>query len=344
MGTTQLLSHEHQGQSPIPGGNGFGIPTFAITEADSHKLARQLEELDASPYEDFDDYLLKLYSTARALPLPLLQAVRQFRCPTSYGAMLLKHLPLDHTLPPTPPDGKRPQNKASYISEGSAVLIAQLLGEIFSYQGEKAGEYLQTVAPVQRNATAISNEGSRVDLLLHTEDVHLHPLNPDYVCLFCIRADRHREAVTLVVDLRDALARLNPDIIATLRQPCYVVPPPESFGGGGTASAPMPILRGPATMPEVTVEFNVMTATNPEAEVAFSALKAACYSPEVLRQVSAEPGDLLLLDNRKCIHGRNIFRPAFDGYDRWLLRVFVKESFFWPTRGFCSSSPRVLAF
>jgi L-asparagine oxygenase len=144
--------------------------------------------------------------------------------------------------------------------------------------------------------------------------------------------------------MREAIARLSPDILTTLQQPAYVVPPPESFGGQGVASAPMPILRGPATMPEVTVEFNVMRATNTQAERALAALKAACYHPAVLKQVAAEAGACLVLDNRRCCHGRNVYRPLWDGTDRWLFRIFVKEALFWPSRAHGTANPRILAF
>jgi hypothetical protein len=113
----------------------------------------------------------------------------------------------------------------------------------------------------------------------------------------------------LVVHIRNVLAGLSPDVIATLRQLSYVVAPPESFGGPGMVSAPMPILRAPEAMPEVSLEFNAMTATHSQAEAALTELRAACYSPGVLKQVYAEPGDLLVLNKRKAIHSHNTFRP-----------------------------------
>jgi alpha-ketoglutarate-dependent taurine dioxygenase len=34
-------------------------------------------------------------------------------------------------------------------------------------------------------------------------------------------------------------------------------------------------------------------------------------------------GNLLVLDNRRCVHARSVFRAAFDGRDRWLQRLAV---------------------
>jgi hypothetical protein len=36
-----------------------------------------------------------------------------------------------------------------------------------------------------------------------------------------------------------------------------------------------------------------------------------------------EPGSLLVLDNRRCVHARSVFRAVFDGRDRWLQRAAV---------------------
>ena len=36
-----------------------------------------------------------------------------------------------------------------------------------------------------------------------------------------------------------------------------------------------------------------------------------------------EPGDLLVVDNDRVVHGRTSFAARFDGTDRWLQRAFV---------------------
>jgi L-asparagine oxygenase len=38
-----------------------------------------------------------------------------------------------------------------------------------------------------------------------------------------------------------------------------------------------------------------------------------------------EEGSALIIDNNKMLHGRNLFKPKFDGKDRWLQRVYVKK-------------------
>ena len=36
-------------------------------------------------------------------------------------------------------------------------------------------------------------------------------------------------------------------------------------------------------------------------------------------------GEVLVLDNYRAVHGRRAFRPRFDGTDRWLKRISVRE-------------------
>jgi alpha-ketoglutarate-dependent taurine dioxygenase len=36
-------------------------------------------------------------------------------------------------------------------------------------------------------------------------------------------------------------------------------------------------------------------------------------------------GDLLIVDNRRAVHGRSEFVARFDGADRWLQRTFVVD-------------------
>jgi L-asparagine oxygenase len=36
-----------------------------------------------------------------------------------------------------------------------------------------------------------------------------------------------------------------------------------------------------------------------------------------------EPGDVLVIDNQRCVHGRRPFRARLDGSDRWLRKATV---------------------
>ncbi len=44
-----------------------------------------------------------------------------------------------------------------------------------------------------------------------------------------------------------------------------------------------------------------------------------------MKEILSEPGDLIIIDNRRTSHSRTKFKAYFDGYDRWLQRVFIKQ-------------------
>jgi hypothetical protein len=37
------------------------------------------------------------------------------------------------------------------------------------------------------------------------------------------------------------------------------------------------------------------------------------------------PGDLLVIDNKRCAHARSSYAARFDGHDRWLQRAYVRR-------------------
>ena len=46
---------------------------------------------------------------------------------------------------------------------------------------------------------------------------------------------------------------------------------------------------------------------------------------ENTKQIALQNGDVLVLDNKKLVHGRKSFKAKYDGTDRWLLRVLTVE-------------------
>jgi alpha-ketoglutarate-dependent taurine dioxygenase len=48
---------------------------------------------------------------------------------------------------------------------------------------------------------------------------------------------------------------------------------------------------------------------------------------ESLIDVVLEPGDVLIINNRRVVHGRRPFKARYDGTDRWLKRVNVTRAF-----------------
>jgi L-asparagine oxygenase len=308
-----------------------------IDDKTSDELGQALMAL-SSPHEDYEDFLLRLLPVFTNLPQGVLRSIMTFKHdPTASGAMLIRNLPRDLALPDTPSPHKRAVNKRTYLSEACLLGIGQLLGEVFSYKGEYSykndGELIHNVSPAKGEEKAQTSEGSMVDFLFHTEGAHFD-LRPHYLLLICLRADAQREAVTYVADARDACQYLRHEELAELQKPQFAIRIPESFAPINSEaqwSKAKPVITGPEGLPEVCLDFcyanthrYCMKALTPKGELALEAFRHALNLPDVVKCIYLEPGDMLLIDNRKAVHGRKPFTPQFDGKDRWLQRIYTR--------------------
>ncbi|MBF0825955.1 TauD/TfdA family dioxygenase, partial [Enterococcus faecalis] len=57
------------------------------------------------------------------------------------------------------------------------------------------------------------------------------------------------------------------------------------------------------------------------AEIAAENFATACG--EIAKPVAIEPGDVLLVNNRLCLHGRAEVGGDIGGHSRWLLRTYA---------------------
>ena len=114
-----------------------------------------------------------------------------------------------------------------FISEACVLGVSQILGQPIGYHGEKAGDIIQALCPVKTEAHATSSESSAVELGFHTDfpvstrttpDQPFHVLNPDYIILLSLRADRDGKAYTLYADARDICKKLTAAQIDIIRE------------------------------------------------------------------------------------------------------------------------------
>lgn len=279
------------------------------------------------PFRLDDDSIFTSVGLARqAIPQRLATTLIDFRRNSNdYGTLLIRNLPVDRELPPTPKSEKILFPKTS-VSEYNLLLLMTYLGEPIAYADEKEGMVIQNIVPVPGHENKQENTGS-VFLEFHTED-GFHPYKPDYVGLFCLRSDHDREAVTATASIRRALHKIPDHLIALLREPLYQIRLCSSFlkdGRYASYSPLMPILRGDTPEPEMCVDFHAMRAVNEETKIAFEALKGALL--DVLVGQILLPGDMIIIDNRVAAHARTAFQPRYDENDRWLQRLFVVEDF-----------------
>lgn len=241
---------------------------------------------------------------------------------------------------------KTPQAHEAHVldghpTNGTLVLVADLLGSLTGYQDEQSGALFHDVHPVRGEESRIENSGS-VAFDFHTENVH-HPLRPDYLGLLCLRQDHEQIAATRVSSVRDALPLLTDGELAELRKPQFHSLYPTSFTrnipGPRPSAGPHPVIFGPAGRPFMRFNSHNTAGDHPRARAALRALASALE--QVCHDLVLAPGDLVVLDNHVVVHGRTAFTPRYDGQDRWLRRFYsLRSAPLWAQR--MMRHPRVL--
>jgi len=235
--------------------------------------------------------------------------------PLPGGLALLRGLPADRYLPDTPCDSRRPPGSHLFLSELWLSAFGVLLGTPIAYKDQQGASLHQNVAPILGSEQEESDVGSARTLRLHTENP-FHVIAPDYVLLSCLRADAAKAASTTLASVTEVLARLDPRMRDALRRPIFVE-------RGAATMSPAPVVSGPSHDPQARFDAAWTTSTITEGVAALEALARAL--PASTRSVNLVPGDLLMIDNRRWLHGRRAFATPTGVARRWLQRLYVGE-------------------
>ncbi|MFN5531312.1 MAG: TauD/TfdA family dioxygenase [Planctomycetaceae bacterium] len=284
-------------------------------------------------------------------PPRLVEAIDAWQLnPDRPGVLVVDGLGVDPDLPPTPTDGRRSPDKQTTYSEKFLAAVALRLGQPVGFRNERHGNLIADLTPVRGKEAALTNEGAG-RLGWHTEhNATQYLLDPptrvvDNLLFFHLREDPRGEAKTLTADIRDALHWMSPDAIETLRQPTFVVRAPylvrATLAPRHQEIREVPILTGPPEAPYVNAALygDLTEATTVAGARALEQLATALDAAQ--RQLPTVPGRLVIVDNRRVMHSRFPFKPAFDGRDRWLQRCMVTASLE-AFRDWQIDSPRIL--
>lgn len=254
-----------------------------------------------------------------ALGTAALEALRAFAAdPGPDGTLLLRGVATGE-VPATPPSPTAPTAK-DHRSELALLAVARLLGEPVGYAPEHGGSIVQNLVPTREDVGRQTSTSSGVDLAFHTETA-FHPHGPRYLLLLCLRGDP--AASTTVASVADVLPALSPEVVEVLRRPLFRTAADESFGGDREVPVgpARPVLGGTDARPWLCWDQDLTSSDDPVGRAALAALDTAVAARH--RSLVLEAGDLLVVDNTRCVHGRSPFQARFDGTDRWLQRSFV---------------------
>ncbi|PHQ65332.1 MAG: hypothetical protein COB99_04585 [Sulfurimonas sp.] len=274
-----------------------------------------INSMKANPYRESISFLKQAKSASNKLPIFVKQNLK------NSSATLLKSCPQEPNIQEilTP---QETSNKKSFISESCLAIISAQLGDVFAYIQVDDGELFHNITPKPGMENEQSYAGSLVELEFHTEQ-HFHPHSPDYLLLYCLRSVP--DANTFFVDVEEVLKELDKKYIERLFKPIYKTGIDHVFGNMTTerGNGPIkPVLYGDHNRPYFRYDQDLMVGVTEEAKEALDELEIVLN--RVKQSICLEPGELLVLDNRRVVHGRSLFKPKFDGKDRWLQRAKVK--------------------
>ncbi len=281
----------------------------------STDLELALTDIIRSPQEHFEDFLLETRGISTVLYTHFQDQIDLFKSGAGQPYLLIKGLPIDPHLPNTPLTVIASE-KTTYASEALLMGMNLILGQPFSYKYEKEGQCVHNICPNPAHEQSLSNLGSKVTFGFHME-MAFHKIKPDYLLLICLKEDHEKKCLTTMVDMEEAIRQTHSEAIEILRQPLYKIDVPASYQREDWAPDWQPMIHG---MTIVMAEHCKIHFKTPAAEAALNELRNTL--DKIGSGVHLEPGDLLVLDNRRMMHGRSIFTPKYDGNDRWLQRSY----------------------
>jgi alpha-ketoglutarate-dependent taurine dioxygenase len=299
----------------------FGRPVDVVDWClSAEELGIAVDRITAST--ESEAFLQDAALLAASLPRDKRRQIQSFaRFGNQSGVLLLSGLPVDKVVPPTPLDPCGPTDKPTHRSEANLAMIGSLLGYLVGYAQEKDGRVFHNLVPTEKNAAELSSESSKVELDLHSENA-FHPYRPDWVLLTGLRTDIEKKAVTTHASIRDALHLLSARDRAELARKAFVTGIDVAYGNRDAAKGLGPavrVLQGDPSDPFMCYDWDLMECISARSKSALSRLREALR--QVTRSVLVEPGSVLVIDNRRAVHGRSVFKANYDGTDRWLQRT-----------------------
>jgi hypothetical protein len=277
------------------------------------------------PDLEFDSHsaLTRLAVLSHELPESVRTALVNLRLMNQpSGGLVLSGLPIDFAeIGPTPDTHDNFQHPYEVRkAAGLHFLIASLLGDAMSQAGVRDGRLIQDICPLQGDETTQLASSSVGGLDYHCEDAY-HDYRPDWVLLMCLRnPDGVATTFARVADLPLDDWHEFRDVLFEKRFPIS----PDSSHSNSDNTRFVAILSGDPESPYVRVDPAFMPRVienDPTAEKALGMVIDAL--DRGLHDVVLQPGDILIIDNLRTVHGRKPFKPRYDGTDRWLRALSV---------------------
>jgi Fe(II)/alpha-ketoglutarate-dependent arginine beta-hydroxylase len=327
------------------------ISRLVLSERDISEIQSLLNNIAKQYNSVEDDSFLKNSSLfAQELPRRIREFFNDFKfLESNLGICIISGYPIDDSkIGKTPKHWKWKDDASRTLKEQILlVLYGSLLGYVFGWSTQQDGYIVHDVCPIKSNENDQIGCGSLQRIWWHTEDA-FHSYRPDYVGLTCLR--NPAQVATTIANLD--IGQLDEAQVKVLFEPRFIIRPDEShyeknqsdlrkeararatcdsvkFAYDRTSKMStnlmekVPVLFGASQSPYLRLDPYFMEKIEDDEEAA-NALNALIRAINMnLKAITLQPGDYCFIDNYRAVHGREAFKPNYDGSDRWLKRINV---------------------
>jgi len=283
------------------------------------------KKITVSPSEDLEEYCIQCTNATNFLPKNIFESLHHFSIHGSETGFLLLHggTVEDMTHTKTPATNNEKLGEKTDLAKIQGILVSAI-GNMVAYEAEGYGRLYQDIIPMQSMEKVQTSVSSAVELEIHTEQAFSR-LRPDILCLACIRGNE--QAFTYILPVKYILNNMTSREIKLLRKPMWKIAVDLSFKLcgqefiDGDIRGPIPIIYGSEEDPLLVFDQDLMTGIDEESHGMIQKIVDIYYQHRIRHNL--KPGEIILVDNNRAVHGRSPFTPKYDGYDRFLIRCFA---------------------
>ena len=292
---------------------------------DEIKILKNIaSKINYSPSEYPDLFCKKSKQLSNLLPNNIKKILTDFsKNGNENGFLLIKNVPITDTELE-----KTPESNEFHIGENTTLakiqsIILNYIGDVIAYEAEGNGHIFQDIVPVKQMENVQTSLGSNTELEVHIEQA-FSKLKPDFLSLGCLRGDKN--AFTYILPVGKIVNNLNSEENNMLFKPLWKTGVDLSFKLNnhefidGYIRGPFSILNGFLSNPTLLFDQDLMFGTTNESTDMLKKIVDIYYNNRI--EYNLQPGEIILIDNNRAIHGRSPFYPNYDGNDRFLVRCF----------------------
>jgi hypothetical protein len=214
--------------------------------------------------------------------------------------------------------------------------LSSLELKIVGYSRKNKGRLLRSVAPTAKGIVQLGSQGSARELPMHVDNADLlfpreyseirggPKTSARYLAWLVLNAEP--DVPIEYVRLEDALLlHSDKEDISWLSGPFFDVNSPDSISDGSVSENLKILVQN--EIGQFVSRFNQakVSSKNLQAQLAFDRFTKTINDPRIRKTIHAQRGDVILLDNFRCVHGRRKFLSREDSTDRQMIRVYAMQ-------------------